>query len=139
MLTLQVSFLTKSTRVTKVAYSFRSILQRVRRRYQEACYQPRPSSQCSATSRVSMWSFQPSTQYLGSGAEGQVLGDFKGTLNDCDLLNNQRFFQRSGGFVKKLCGYSQIEPEVRNIRERMSCFNVKVVQFPSRRECPGED
>ena len=69
-------------------------------------------------------------QYLGPGAEGQVLGDFKGTLNDCEiLLNNQRFFQRSGGFVKKLCEYSQIEPEVRNIRERMTCFNIKVVSM----------
>lgn len=65
-------------------------------------------------------------QNPGPGAEDQVLGDFKGTLNDCEiLLNNQRFFQRSGGFVKNLCWYSQVEPEVRNIRERMTCLNIK--------------
>jgi hypothetical protein len=69
-------------------------------------------------------------QNPGPGAEDQVLGDFKGTLNDCEiLLNNQRFFQRSGGFVKNLCWYSQVEPEVRNIRERMTCLNIKVLSM----------
>jgi len=69
-------------------------------------------------------------QYLGPDTDGQILGDFKGTLNDCEnLLNNQRFFQRSGGFVKNICLYSQVELEIQKIRERITCFNIKVVSI----------
>jgi len=60
--------------------------------------------------------------------DNHILGDLKGTISTCDtLLNDQRYFQRSEGFVNNLCWYSYIEPEIAKLSERITCHNMKVV------------
>lgn len=67
-------------------------------------------------------------QSSSPGFDNQVLGDLKGTISTCDiLLNDQRHFQRSGGFVNNLCWYTHIEPEIAILSERITCHNIKVV------------
>jgi hypothetical protein len=62
------------------------------------------------------------------GFDNQVLGDLKGTISACDiLLNDQRYFQRSEGFVNNLCWYTHIEPEIAKLSERVTCHNIKVI------------
>ncbi|CZR61863.1 uncharacterized protein PAC_11760 [Phialocephala subalpina] len=61
------------------------------------------------------------------GLEAQLVGNFKGTLKECEyLLNDQRYFQRSGGLIQTLSLYAQIDPEVQLLRERIKCHNLKL-------------
>ncbi|KAF8865685.1 hypothetical protein BDZ45DRAFT_736257 [Acephala macrosclerotiorum] len=59
--------------------------------------------------------------------EAQLVGNFMGTLKECEyLLNDQRYFQRSGGFIQTLLLYAHIEPEVQALRKRITCHNLKL-------------
>lgn len=64
---------------------------------------------------------------VDTAAAHQVLGNFRETLNDCGhLLNDQRYFQKCDGFVSNIYRYCQIDPEVQQLRERISLHNIKV-------------
>lgn len=69
-------------------------------------------------------------QYSSPELEIQILGSFKGSISACEkLLSDGRYFQRSGGFMKNLCWYTQVEPEVQKLGEHIACHNIKV-KFP---------
>ncbi len=56
-----------------------------------------------------------------------ILANYRETLGDCErLLNDQRYFQRRGGFVVSINWYDQIDPEVQKLRSRIACHNIKV-------------
>ncbi|KUJ21640.1 uncharacterized protein LY89DRAFT_767791 [Mollisia scopiformis] len=56
-----------------------------------------------------------------------ILTGFGDTLGDCcRLLNDQRYFHKIGRFVTSITWYLQIDPEVRAMKERLSCQNMKL-------------
>jgi len=74
-------------------------------------------------------------QYIERGSQkssslvpgSSILTNFRETLGDCErILDDQRYFQRSGGFVVSVNWYDQIDPEIQKLRGRIACHNIKV-------------